>query len=179
MAQRQGDSHFYLASWGMYRGSSFLLWKDYLIHKEIVEKILQNRDLQQLDYSSIKDVELEKVMEISTWIKDWYKNNINKVNGRTKQVNATDTLVTKIMLGTLGCVPAYDQYFIYGMRQRNIACSQFSLHSLRRIVDYYYEHKTQFDKAQNTINQNGHVRYPTMKLIDMYFWEIGFEDKNK
>ncbi len=28
---------FYLASWGMYRGSSFLLWKDYLVHREVVQ----------------------------------------------------------------------------------------------------------------------------------------------
>jgi len=34
---------FYLASWGMYRGSSFLLWKDYLIHKEVVEHLLKNK----------------------------------------------------------------------------------------------------------------------------------------
>ncbi len=31
---------FYLAIWGMYRGSSFLLWKDYLIHIEVVKEIL-------------------------------------------------------------------------------------------------------------------------------------------
>ena len=30
---------FYLASWGMYRGSSFLLQRDYLVHKHAVETI--------------------------------------------------------------------------------------------------------------------------------------------
>ena len=29
---------FYLASWGMYRGSSFLLWKDYRIHRYAVRE---------------------------------------------------------------------------------------------------------------------------------------------
>jgi hypothetical protein len=32
---------FYLASWGMYRGSSFLLQKDYKVHKKVVKEILK------------------------------------------------------------------------------------------------------------------------------------------
>ena len=32
---------FYLASWGMYRGSSFLLQKDYKIHRPVLEEILK------------------------------------------------------------------------------------------------------------------------------------------
>ena len=32
---------FYLASWGMYRGSSFLLQKDYRIHIPVVRELLQ------------------------------------------------------------------------------------------------------------------------------------------
>jgi len=33
----------YLASWGMFRGSLFLLQKDYLFHYETVEEILQSK----------------------------------------------------------------------------------------------------------------------------------------
>ena len=33
---------FYLASWGMYRGSSFLLQRDYKTHKSVVEEILKD-----------------------------------------------------------------------------------------------------------------------------------------
>lgn len=33
---------FYLASWGMYRGSSFLLQKDYKVHIPVVKKIMKN-----------------------------------------------------------------------------------------------------------------------------------------
>src|SRR5260370_38140615 len=35
---------FYLASWGMYRGRSFLIQKDYLIHLDVVKKL---RDTKQ------------------------------------------------------------------------------------------------------------------------------------
>ena len=34
---------FYLASWGMYRGSSFLLQKDYRVHCAVVEELLSSR----------------------------------------------------------------------------------------------------------------------------------------
>ena len=34
---------FYLASWGMYRGSSFLLQKDYRIHIPVVKELLSEK----------------------------------------------------------------------------------------------------------------------------------------
>lgn len=60
---------FYLASWGMYRGSSFLLQKDYKVHIPVV-----------------KEQELKNQLSF--------------------------TLITR----TLGCVPAYDRYFIAGIK---------------------------------------------------------------
>src|SRR5688572_3894668 len=33
---------FYLASWGMYRGSSFLLWRSYTIHVGVVERLVSD-----------------------------------------------------------------------------------------------------------------------------------------
>ena len=34
---------FYLASWGMYRGSSFLLQKDYKVHIPVVKELLNEK----------------------------------------------------------------------------------------------------------------------------------------
>lgn len=34
---------FYLASWGMYRGSTFLLQKDYKIHRPVVDIIMETK----------------------------------------------------------------------------------------------------------------------------------------
>lgn len=48
---------FYLASWGMYRGSSFLLKKDYRIHIPVVKILLQQQYKCLYD---IECVELEK-----------------------------------------------------------------------------------------------------------------------
>src|SRR4051812_12697232 len=48
---------FYLASWGMYRGSSFLLWKDYTIHKSAVRLLREKefRSLWDLDVANLGD----------------------------------------------------------------------------------------------------------------------------
>lgn len=170
---------FYLASWGMYRGSSFLLWKDYRIHTDVVEKLLGMKYFQKINFSTIKDDNLDEIINLTIWIKNWYKENIKTVNGEEKPVNATDTLVTKIMLGTLACIPAYDRYFIDGMRKSGINYSKLSKKNFKAVVDYYKENETEFLKAQKTIYKKIGINYPAMKLVDMYFWEIGFQADNK
>ncbi len=166
---------FYLASWGMYRGSSFLLWKDYRIHKAVVEKLLKFRHFQRLDFSSIDDTDLEKIIGLAEWIKNWYSENIKTINGESKSANATDTLVTKIMLGTIGCIPAYDRYFINGMRQSGIRYSKLSQKNLKAVSEYYQKNEPEFIKAQKFISKKCNFSYPAMKLVDMYFWETGFQ----
>lgn len=113
--------------------------------------------------------------EETKWIKEWYRVNIKTVNGESKTVNVTDTLVTKIILGTLGCIPAYDRYFIDGMRKSGISYSKLSKSNLKSIAEYYKKHQTEFDRAQQVIYEKSNIHYPAMKLVDMYFWEIGFQ----
>ena len=47
---------FYLASWGMYRGSSFIIWKDYQIHIPTIRTLLeqQYRPLRNLDVNTVR-----------------------------------------------------------------------------------------------------------------------------
>ena len=170
---------FYLASWGMYRGSSFLLWKDYRIHTDVVEKLLENKHFQEFNFSTIKDADLDKIVDLTSWIKNWYKENIKTVNGEEKSVNATDTLVTKIMLGTLACIPAYDRYFIDGMRNSGINYSKLTKKNFKVVADYYKQNEAEFLKAQKSIHEKSGIYYPAMKLVDMYFWEIGFQADNE
>ena len=169
---------FYLASWGMYRGSSFLLWKDYRIHKDVVKELFKNKYFQRFNFSSIKNDDLNKIIALSDWIKRWYKENIKTVNGKAKSVNVTDTLVTKILLGTLGCIPAYDRYFIDGMRKSGISYSKLSKTNLKAVATYYKQNEVEFLKAQKSIYEKSGAYYPAMKLVDMYFWEIGFQANN-
>lgn len=161
---------FYLASWGMYRGSSFLLQKDYFVHKPIIEIIMDSK------YDKLWNLSAEDLYKDSAIILIFdVKNKI--VNAYKCQVNckiATDTLVTKILMGTFGCVPAYDRYFIDGIKSERIAVQKFGANSLKQIAKYYMDNKLEFESIRAKINEYG-VEYPPLKLLDMYFWQIGYD----
>ena len=122
---------FYLASWGMYRGSSFLLQKDYKVHIPVV-----------------KEQELKNQLSF--------------------------TLITKILMGTLGCVPAYDRYFIAGIRNQKVATGNYNLKSILQLVDFYDKNADKFECVRGKMEVAG-MPYPQMKMLDMAFWQVGFE----
>ena len=166
---------FYLASWGMYRGPCFLLQKDYKTHCGVVGEIVKHKHLREINFSSLDDEELSETLNeiicLSDCIKNCYSGNIKIVNGKQKTVNVTDTLATKIMLGTLGCIPAYDTYCMAGMRKAGIKYSKINVSNLESVVDFYKEHKAEFNDAQKTVNKKSGMSYPIMKILDMYFWK--------
>lgn len=166
---------FYLASWGMYRGSSFLLWKDYLIHKEVVKYLITKKHLQHTDFKNINDESIIEIVQVCEWIRKWYTENAGKINGKNKKFNVTDTLVTKIVLGALGCIPAYDRYFIEGLKVEKINPYKPSVTGIKSLVSFYEKNISQFDNVSSKIDSNYKIIYPPMKLIDMYFWQIGFD----
>ncbi|OXM82460.1 hypothetical protein [Paenibacillus rigui] len=101
-----------------------------------------------------------------------YINNIPQINGEDKVINVTDTLASKILLGVYGNVPAYDRYLkaalkIHGIKQ------QFDEESLMEIVDFYNLNRDQFEMCQRLFREEGST-YTSMKLVDMYFWQVGF-----
>jgi hypothetical protein len=156
---------FYLASWGMYRGSSFLLQKDYKYHFKTVKTILEYKDLQKINFSKIdkNSKDFKEIFDLSKKLKECYPNN-----------NVTDTLLTKILLGTLGCVPAYDRFFKAGLKDKESKpYSNFSENSFESVIKFYQNNQVEFDEVQKEIN------YPIMKLIDMYFFKIGVASSDK
>ena len=56
---------FYLASWGMYRGSSFLLQKDYKVHIPVVKELLNEKYdvLAGIDCIGFKDDSNQKLLQ--------------------------------------------------------------------------------------------------------------------
>ena len=87
------------------------------------------------------------------------------------------TLITKILMGTLGCVPAYDRYYIDGVKALKITTGNYNKESLLRLVDFYEKNRKSFEVAKINMNVYG-LPYPQMKLLDMALWEIGFEKDN-
>ena len=167
---------FYLASWGMYRGSSFLLQKDYKVHIPVVEIILEEKYEPLLGISAEELLDgkmLDLVEEVSGKIRQAYASEQPSFEGVVN--NATDTLVTKILLGTLGCVPAYDRYYVQAVKQYGISAGGFDRQSVSDVAKFYLMHKDAFEAVRTELGTYG-TEYPVMKIMDMCLWQVAFED---
>lgn len=168
---------FYLASWGMYRGSSFLLQKDYKVLSPIVEKVLKPEYdcLFGLACTDVRNGDVWKQLKkLSGDIADHFRPIRNEVAGRVVESQVSPVLITKILMGTLGCVPAYDRFFEEGARYLGLEKKTYHEKSLLELAAFYEAHNDRLEEARRGMRTEDLV-YPQMKLLDMGFWQIGFE----
>ena len=169
---------FYLASWGMYRGSSFLLQKDYKVHTPIVEEILKPEYdcLFGLACADLRESEVQGSLEkLHKYIAKHFRPIRNEVAGREVASPVSPVLITKILMGTLGCVPAYDRFFVDGIKKHKVTTQEYSRKSVRKLAEFYEAHNDRLEEARRGMRTED-LTYPQMKLLDMGFWQIGFED---
>ena len=173
---------FYLASWGMYRGSGGLLQKNHLIHKGAVD-IIFSKTSQKLKCNQNTEIKREKIKDIielkDELAKHYSSIYFTKGAENPKPISPTDTLLSKIILGTLGCVPAYDRYFIGGLKEMKIKHTGFNEASLNELFNFIDDNKNEIDRAQKNIKAETQSHYPLMKILDMYFWQIGYDKEVK
>ena len=113
---------FYLASWGMLRGSSELLQRSVRHLVPLVETIAEvPSDVWDLDLVNYDTEGIDLIYRTALDLRH-----------ALQPVEASDILVTKVMLGVFGCVPAFDTYF-----KRGFAVSTFSKGSLRLVGEFY------------------------------------------
>jgi hypothetical protein len=169
---------YYLASWGMYRGSSFVLQYDNSIYKEVISILLNSKydKLWDLSFECIKQ-DAKGVQELLVDLRDSimkslyeyrhysvYKGKLVETSKDEKELS--QTLVTKILLGTLCCCPAYDTYFCSA-----IGGSYNSFFDDKKILNLLYivSQNDIFNKLSQKYN------YPVMKIVDMAYFTIGIE----
>jgi len=152
---------FYLASWGMFRGSTFLLEKSYKYFEDTI-CLISNYDnrIWSIDLDSYNDENIEILLE--------FKNKLICVLGTERK--PSDTLITKIMLGVFANTPAFDTLFGVGFGVKT-----FNKKSLRILSDFYQKHQSIVDSYKiYTIDYltgaNTYRLYTKAKLIDM----VGF-----
>ena len=168
---------FYLASWGMYRGSSFLLQKDYKIHIPVVKELLKEEydPLAGIDCVELKREENQRLLEnINAFLDEYYSNIRDEVKNIKVRNQLSSTLITKILMGTLGCVPAYDRYFISGIKKQKVASGNYNMKSIIQLVDFYEKNIVELENIRKDMKVNG-MAYPQMKILDMAFWQIGLD----
>ena len=168
---------FYLASWGMYRGSSFLLQKDYKVLVPIVEEVLKpDYDcLFGVACTDLRESEIQDRLEnLNKYIAKHFQPIRDEVAGREVPTPVSPVLITKILMGTLGCVPAYDRFFVDGIKKYKVTTGEYNLKSVLRLVDFYEAHNDRLEEARHGMWTED-LTYPQMKLLDMGFWQVGFE----
>jgi hypothetical protein len=165
---------FYLASWGMFRGSSFLLSKSIKFFEPLIVNISKcDGKLWDFDIDKYDDGNtIEEIMKC--------KNMIFK--SFSPYHNVSDTLISKIMLGVFGNVPAFDNYFARGFNMYS-----FCKNNLRKIYDFYSvkEHKEIIDKYSKIIytidfktGKKTKFNYTKAKIIDMVGFVEGYKRNN-
>ena len=177
---------FYLASWGMYRGSSFLLQKDYRIHASIIRTIMQKKYLHLWAISCDDYIQgseyVASLMSLSNELYSIYgdiRESVYTFTDKHSPVQAvSSTLITKVLLGTLGCVPAYDSFFSRGITAFKVASSIYGEKSIISLSAYYNKNKEAFEDLRTAISSKGIV-YPQMKILDMCFWQAGYNIKQR
>jgi hypothetical protein len=168
---------FYLASWGMLRGSSFLLQKSVKQYQSTIEYISTlEKSIWKIDVDNYTHENIQVILKIYKDIK-----RLLIQNG-----NSDLTLITKILLGVFGFIPAFDQYFCNTFRDlfidQNCGFRVVNSKSLNCIKEFYEQNKKEIDKLsietfttdfkteKKTLN-----KYPKAKIIDMYGFTAGLK----
>ena len=158
----------------MYRGSSLLLKKSVKVYEPLIKYIASKEcDVWDIDVDKYNGDNINKLIRCRKII-------VQKL--KIKQKNM-DTLVTKIMLGVFGNVPAFDTYFKIGSN-----LGTFNKHSLEEIYCFYNnadyskivsDEATKIKTFEYHVGEAGNRSYTKAKIIDMIFFIEGYKNENR
>jgi hypothetical protein len=155
---------FHLASWGMLRGSSDLLSMSVKHYVPVIRLIASSPpELWTVDANCYNEATWDLLRETARQI-------------REALPGASPILVTKIMLGVFGCVPAFDTYF-----KKGFSVWTFNMKSLVRVAEFYQQNADVIDRHRvSTLDfDTGRPtdrKYTRAKVIDMIFFVEGGSD---
>lgn len=161
----------YLGSWGMFRSSLLMKAYNYTILKEVVQILSYSNydDLSELKrLEDFTEDKIQLLVEVFSKIEDHFK----KLKFKT-----TNTLVSKIILGVYGCMPAYDSNVTKAMRHLKIQAN-YNNHTVSNAIKNLIEYSKSINIESNNIVKKELENYPIMKLIDMWLFGLGI-DLNK
>ena len=151
----------------MYRGSTDLLQRSARVFEPILEYLVN------LDSSLW-------TLDVPAYTRDSTKSLMDSYDGlatvlQRRSISPTPTLRTKILLGTLGSLPAFDELF-----SRGTGMWRPTANSLMRLKSFYEAHKSMLDGHEiPCINfhagSESVAMYTTAKKLDMIFFQRGLE----
>ncbi|HEV3164124.1 MAG TPA: hypothetical protein VGZ22_08835 [Isosphaeraceae bacterium] len=164
---------FYLASWGMMRGLTPLQQKSSRALAPVVRTIVTaDEKLWMTDADDYLDsTSRAAVLEFADSLRVTLQRSLR--NADSEERAPTDTLISKIMLGTMGCVPAFDAFFCQGFRTHRL-----SDRSLQDLGTFYAENRKLIDGSRVCTfdfdtQKRTRRRHTRAKVIDTIFWVEG------
>lgn len=160
---------FYLASWGMFRGSSFILEKSAKNFENLIAYIAsQDSCAWSIDVDSYTSENIEFLLS-----------QYNEIRTILVPQNTSHlTLVTKIMLGVFGSVPAYDRFFkqtfgsvfkgecgFSSLNTKSLYCLSKFYQSNKLVIDQVSSNRTTVDFSSGVATK---LPYTKAKVVDMY-----------
>lgn len=170
---------YYLASWGMLRGSSYLFAQTNVHHYTKAIRVIEDLDPTMRTIDADSYLKLDAQVAILNTYREL----------RAVLVPSTVshvTLVGKVMLGVWGCIPSFDTYFRRGFRQlaadqgHKAAFNRVSPASLTLLGNFYEAHREEIGALaarQSMLTFEGKptgIRLPLAKVIDMYGFQKGY-----
>jgi hypothetical protein len=161
---------FYLASWGMFRGSSDLPNRSLKQFEPVVELIARTPgDVWAIDAHCYSEAACGKLISTA--------GDIQEALRRPDGAWPTRTLATKVMLGVFGNVPAFDSRVVAGLRKTRLT-ERFGFRALRDIGRFYDDHREAIERHREctldfATGQPGHRPYTRAKVIDEIFFIEG------
>jgi len=152
---------FYLASWGMLRGSAALLQKSARHFVPVIEAIASTGPpVWEIDADRYTEANIDAVLALARTLR--------QANG-----GMSDILVTKVLLGVFGSVPAFDTNF-----RRGFGVATFGAKALGKVGAFYADNAALLDTYRVPTVDFGtggptERLYTRAKVIDMAFFIEG------
>jgi hypothetical protein len=150
----------------MLRGSTFLFGKSAKVYEPLIKCVATwPRALWDIDVHCYTPQNVQQILDFREKI----VRNLDYANG------PSDILVTKIMLGIFGNVPAFDSYFKIGL-----GISTFGRQALLKVADFYKVNMSIIERNRRTTldfvtGQPTQRFYTRAKVIDMIFFIEGMK----
>lgn len=165
---------FYLASYGMYRGSTQLLQKTYTVLTPVTDALRQAPYAQAGEASySVVEAFAENRAEMAWKQHERLIVDLNRVGIRQTEMGI---LTTKILLGTWCSIPAFDTALKNAVKQADIGSATLSRKNLLRVFAFVRENAPLFQIQVDAFRAAGHD-LPAVRVVDMLLWHLGGGDK--
>lgn len=147
------------------------------MHIPVVKELLKvkYKPLVGIACEDLKYTRNQKLLkDINVYLVEYYDIIRKSVKEHEVKKQLSDTLITKILIDTLGCVSAYARCFFAGIKAQGVEIGNYNINSILKLVNFYEKNAYRLQPVRKWMLIYD-LLYPQMKMLDIRFWQIGFE----